>query len=286
VPQTDRLADWVALIGELWPERDAAGWDAPGLQVGDPADPVGAVLVCLDVTPATLDEAAARGADLVLAHHPLLFRPLARLTPATASGLLALRAARAGIAVLAAHTNLDAAVPGTTDPIAAVLGLTDLTPLAPLDEPGEDPRPKGIGLVGTLPAPLPLRAAADALAAGLPAPALRVAGDLDAAVRRVAACGGAGDSLIAAAAAAGADLYVTGDLRHHAVLDARTLGMALIDAGHWATEAAALPAARARLEAAARERGLHARLLASEIVTDPWAAYAPGAGSRGRLGRT
>lgn len=370
----DRLADWIALVDARYPESDAAGWDATGLQVGDPGDPVSAVLVCLDVTDATLDEAAAAGADLVIAHHPLLFRPLVRLTPATASGHLALRAARSGIAVLAAHTNLDVALPGTSDPVAEVLGLRSVRPLQPqpvaeqvklvtfvpqaataallaalaaagagvigaydscsfrvagtgtfrpgpladpavgerqvLSEVAEDrvemvvdraglaaavaalvaahpyeevawdaypllaaparERAKGTGLVGDLEQPRALGAVAADLHAGLPAPTLRLAGDAQAPVRRVAVCGGAGESLIGAALAAGADVFVTGDLRHHVALDARTLGLALIDAGHHATEAAALPAFRAALRAAAQERGLGARLLASSISTDPW----------------
>jgi dinuclear metal center YbgI/SA1388 family protein len=256
----DRLGEWVALVDECYPEADAEDWDATGLQVGDPDDAVTAVLVCLDVTAATLDEASRRGADLLLAHHPLLFRPLARLTPATAAGLLALRAARAGIAVLAAHTNFDVAVPGTSSPVAALLGLEAARPLTE----------SGLGLVGDLPAPRALDAVATDLARRLPAPTLRVAGDLDAPVGRVAVCGGAGDSLIAAALAAQVDVFVTGDLRHHVALDARALGLALIDAGHHATEAAALPALSQALSAAAARRGLSARLLASSINTDPW----------------
>jgi dinuclear metal center YbgI/SA1388 family protein len=274
----DALADWVALVDAYYPERDAAAWDATGLQVGDPADPVAAVLVCLDVTEDTLAEAERRGADLVLSHHPLLFRPLPRLTPSTASGRLALRAARARIAVLAAHTNFDVAVPGTSHPVAAVLGLSEVAPLVPQPE---DPA-AGLGLVGNLSPPRPLGEIAAALAAGLPSPHLRVAGDLDRAVRRVAACGGAGGSLVDAAHASGADVFVTGDLRHHVALDALALGLALVDAGHYATEAPALPALLDALAAGARGRGLTARLLASEIRTDPWkvppgAAELPGA---------
>lgn len=395
----DRIADWVALVDASYPERDAEGWDQVGLQVGDPADPVTGVLVCLDVTDATLDEARDRGAELLLAHHPLLFRPLGRLTPATASGRLALRAARDGTGVLAAHTNLDVAVPGTTDPIAAALGLVDVRPLVPrppdadpgvklvtfvpvgdtarvlaamsaagagrvgdYDEvsfrttgtgsfrpgPGAHPtigargvgtdvvedrlevlvptpflggvvaalrdahpyeevawdafprlpdpvaavaavaagRGRGLGLVGRLPAPLPLSAVADALAGGLPSPHLRVAGDLDRVVRTVAACGGAGDSLIDEAVASGADVYVTGDLRHHVALDAGAQGLALVDAGHWATEAPALAAFRTALGAAAGVRGLRARLLASDVRTEPWADYRPPAGVGDGAGTT
>jgi dinuclear metal center YbgI/SA1388 family protein len=221
------------------------------------------------VTGAVLDEAHRRHADLVLAHHPLLFRPLPRLTPATAAGKLALRAARAGCAVLAVHTNFDAAVPGTTEPIVDLLELRDVRPLEPL----ADDVTLGLGRIGELPAALSLHEVAGRLARGLPAPHLRVAGPLNQAVRRVAACGGAGDSLVAAAHAAGADVYVTGDLRHHVVLDALQMGMTLVDAGHYATEAAALPALYDRLVATAAARGLTAGLLASETTTEPWSDF-------------
>jgi dinuclear metal center YbgI/SA1388 family protein len=376
-PARDRLADWVALVDRSYPERDAEGWDAVGLHVGHPDDAVTRVLVALDVTHATLDEAAEVGADLLLVHHPLLFRPLARLTPATASGALALRAARLGVAVLAAHTNLDAALPGTTDPIVEALELKDVSPLVPgpgaarvklavftpqeatdavltamasagagvigeyeecsfrvagtgtfrpsaaanpsagerevrnavaehrleVELPlallgrvraamvaahpyeevahdvypllGDAPTGKGIGRVGRLPERLPLRAVADRLATGLPSPHLRLAGDPDRVVERVAACGGAGDSLIEAALRADAEVYVTGDLRHHVTLDALTMGLALIDAGHHATEAPALRAALERLEQQARVDGLRAALLPSAVSTEPWSAYRP-----------
>ncbi|MBW3601310.1 MAG: Nif3-like dinuclear metal center hexameric protein [Actinobacteria bacterium] len=373
----DRLADWVDLVHARWPPTDAAAWDSTGLQVGDPDDPVHAVLVCLDVTADTLDEAGEAGADLVLAHHPLLFRPLRRLTPETAAGRLALRAVRSGVAILAAHTNYDVAAPGTTEPVTDLLGLGRVRPLQPLglgdsgsvklvtfvprdhtgavvdalaaagagtigeyercafsvrgtgtfrpsagaspavgerervnavdedrlemvvprgevaaavtaladahpyEEVAYDVYPlaeagaadRGLGRIGSLPEPLALGEVAARLADGLPAPGLRVAGDLERRVRRVAACGGAGDALVDDALRAGADLFVTGDLRHHVTLDALTMGMAMIDAGHWATEAAALPAMRQRLAADAAGRGLRARLLASAVRTDPWAAW-------------
>ena len=374
---TDRLADWVALVDSLYPQSDAASWDATGLQVGAADDPINNVLVALDVTEATIAEAHAVGADLLLTHHPLLFRPLASLTEDTAAGRLALRAARARVAVLAAHTNFDASPDGTTDPIVRALGLRDVTPLAPLDaksgqvklvtfvpqastsavldavaaagagvigeyedcsfvvagtgtfrpsaaanpvvgqreqrnEVGEDrlevvvprrrlgvvvhalqqahpyeevafdiypveapPTGKGTGRVGQLAPPRTLREVAQTLAADLPSPHLRVAGDLDRMIGRVAACGGAGDSLIDTAISAGADVYVTGDLRHHVTLDAMTSGLALIDAGHYATEAASLPRLLRALGDSASRRGLSARLLASAVVTEPWADFRP-----------
>lgn len=265
----DRVAEWIELVDACYAPQHAASWDAVGLHVGDPADPVTSVLVSLDVTGDVVDEARRRGADLIIAHHPLLFRPLARLTPDTAPGAVALRAARSQVAVVAVHTNFDVAVPGTTEPITSALGLADVRPLEPLDD---DPR-LGLGRIGTLPTATPVRTLADRLAAALPAPHLRVAGPLDRLVQRVAACGGAGDSLLDTARHAGAEVYVTGDLRHHVVLDALTLGMSVIDAGHHATESAALPALIEQLTAYAAARGLSAGLLASTTATHPWSDY-------------
>lgn len=127
----DDVSAWQRLVDGLYPESSAASWDTVGLQVGDPAWPVERVLLALDVTGAVIEEAAAAPNTLVLAHHPLLFRPLARLTPDTASGRTALAAAAARVAVLAAHTNLDVATDGsgTSQPVADVLGLVDRRPL-------------------------------------------------------------------------------------------------------------------------------------------------------------
>lgn len=370
---TDRVADWMGLVHDLYPPAHAESWDSVGLQVGDPAWPVDRVVVALDVTSDVIAEAATAPGTLVLAHHPLLFRPLGRLTPDTASGRIALAAASQRVAVAAAHTNLDVADDGagTSDPVVRVLGLTDVRPLvgevrdgrrcklvtfvpeadvpAVLDAlaaagagtigdydrcafsvvgtgtfrpgPGTTPHvgevgvandvvehrvemelPRscagavitalldahpyeevaydlvplldggthGLGRVGRLEQPTALRALAARIRDELPAPHLRWAGEPDRVVHTVSVCGGAGDSLIGAALGAGADVFVTGDLRHHVTLDALELGMGMVDAGHHATEQAAMPTWITRLRAAATERGLTAPVLASGVATSPW----------------
>jgi dinuclear metal center YbgI/SA1388 family protein len=370
----DTVASWLEVLHERYPPAQAASWDNPGLQVGDPDWPVERVLVTLDVTPAVLEEAAATAGTFVVAHHPVLFRPLPRLTPDSAPGRLALTAATRRIAVAAAHTNLDVTDDGadTNHPVAQVLGLQDVAPLTVelregarlklvtfvppeavnevLDavsaagagrigeyercsfrvagtgtfrpRPGSDPysgsgigqdaeedelrlevvlprrragavvtalrsahpydevafdllplvdgAPLGFGRVGTLPQALTLAEVAARIRDGLPAPHLRYAGEPDRPVRRVAIVGGAGDSLLEAARASGSDVYVTGDLRHHVTLDALTVGLALIDAGHHATEVAAMPAFLDRLTRAARAHGLQAPVVASAVPTVPW----------------
>lgn len=369
----DQVSDWVSLVHDLYPPARAADWDSVGLQVGDPADPVERVLVALDVTSAVVEEASGGPATLIAAHHPLLFRPLDALTPATASGRIALAAAKAHVAVLAAHTNLDVADDGagTSDPVMRALGIADAAPLTsgtreaddaklvtfvptanvdtvldalagagagvigdyqrcsfrvvgtgtfrpsdgadpytgtvgqdneetearleivvsrgrlggavrallaahPYEEVAYDVYPLvaggevGLGRVGELDRATPLSEVAERVREHLPAPHLRYAGDPDREIRRVAAVGGSGDSLIPSALGAGADVLITGDLKHHVTLDALEMGLALIDAGHHATEVAALPVWIERLRGEAARRGSEAEVVASTVPTVPW----------------
>ena len=117
---------------DAWaPPADKADYDNVGLQVGDPDASVDLVLVALDLTDRVLDEAERIGADLIVTHHPLLFRPLKALTPQTTSGRLALRLAQKGIAYYTSHTNLDAQHGGVSFALAEQLGVGDLSVLAP-----------------------------------------------------------------------------------------------------------------------------------------------------------
>jgi len=121
----------MAVVDRLAPFDLAEPWDHVGLQVGSPGDKVRGVLVALEVDDATLDEAARQKCDLLLVHHPLIFDALERLSDDSEAGRLALRAARDGVAVIVAHTNLDKAHGGIADLIAELLGLEAAAPLAP-----------------------------------------------------------------------------------------------------------------------------------------------------------
>ena len=125
------VRDVIAAVDRLAPFDLAESWDHVGLQVGAPGDEAHRVLVTLEVDDAALDEAARRDCDVLLVHHPLIFDPLARLSDDTEAGRLALRAARDGVAVIAAHTNLDKARGGIADVVARMLGLEATAPLAP-----------------------------------------------------------------------------------------------------------------------------------------------------------
>ena len=178
---------------------------------------------------------------------------------------------RTGIALYSAHTNADHADPGVSDALARLLGLVDLQPLVPESEGS----PIGTGRVGDLAVPLTLGAFAAAVAERLPVTSqgVRVAGDLDRTVRRVAVCGGSGDAFLPDAAHA-ADVYVTSDLRHHRTQDHLVDGgCALVDVAHWAGEWTWLPVAAAALTADIEALGATVDVVVSTICTDPWTTH-------------
>ncbi|WP_425550846.1 Nif3-like dinuclear metal center hexameric protein [Actinoallomurus oryzae] len=258
------LADIVGIFEDRYDPAWAESWDAVGLVCGDPGAQVRRVLFAVDPVAEVADEALGWGADLIVTHHPLLLRPVHGVPATTPKGRLVHRLIRGGTALFTAHTNADVADPGVSDALARAVGLTgDLRPLSPSPD---DPR-RGLGRVGELPEPLTLREFAAGAAEGLPVTAggLRVAGDPDALIRTVAVCGGAGDSLLGAARAAGADVYLTADLRHHPASEFREAGTtALVDAAHWATEWPWLRDAAGLLG----ETNVETRI--SAAVTDAW----------------
>ncbi|GLW20548.1 Nif3-like dinuclear metal center hexameric protein [Microbispora triticiradicis] len=266
------LAEVVARLNALYDPSWAESWDAVGLVCGDPEQPVRKILFAVDPVAVVVDEALAWGADLVVTHHPLYLRGTTSVAATTFKGRIVHRLIRGGAALYAAHTNADVADPGVSDALARAVGLAgELRPLQPA---ADDPR-RGLGRIGDLPAPMPLREFAALAAAGLPRTAapLRVAGDPDRTVRTIAVCGGAGDSLLGTARAAGVDVFLTADLRHHPAgehLEAG--GPALVDASHWATEWPWLADAAERLTSALAAGGITVEARVSGAVTDAWTA--------------
>jgi dinuclear metal center YbgI/SA1388 family protein len=218
-------------------------------------------------------EALAARADLIVAHHPLLLRPVSSVAPTTYKGRIVHQLIRGEVALYVAHTNADVANPGVSDALAARLGLRDLRPLRPGVGDGiPDEHGRGAGRVGTPPRPLTLTELARHAARVLPPTAwgVRAAGDPDRPVRSVAVCGGAGDSYLADATAAGVDAYLTADLRHHPVSEQLAGGgPALLDAAHWATERPWLD----ELAALLRDT-LAVETIVSDLDTDPWTVHA------------
>ena len=254
------VGDVVALVEAAAPPGLAASWDSNGLICGDPADPVRSILLAVDPVAAVVDEAIDSDVDMIITHHGAATDPKGRSSH---------RLIRAGIALLNAHTSLDAAHGGVAEALADRVGLTSASPLEP-DPASPD---QGIGRIGVLPHPVTLRQLASDVAAALPdsAPGLLVGGDLDAVVERIAVSGGAGDSLLQRAREAGADVFLTADLRHHPASEHLEEGRPYLLCGtHWATEWVGLEPLACRLEEGARSHGGSLAVQVSCIVTDPW----------------
>ena len=263
------LRDLVTALEQLYPPESAQSWDRVGLVTGDLDQPVRRIHLAVDPTQAVIEEARAEGADLLVTHHPLLLRGVHSVATTHAKGAAVTALVVADLALYVAHTNADVASPGVSDALATAAGLDGTEPLA-LEE------GRALGRVGDLPTPVTLRRFVELLARALPsAPGgLRVSGDPEAAVRRVAVLGGAGDDQFDAVRASGADVFVTADLRHHPASEAREEARGgtpyLVDAGHWATEWLWLASVRDELLRALGPRGDTVEFHISSVCTDPW----------------
>lgn len=268
-----RVGDVVAALDARYPPGWAEQWDRVGHVLGAVDTEVNHILCVVDCVPETVDEALALGADLIVAHHPLLLKGVSSVAPTTVKGRLVHQLIKADVALYVAHTNADVANPGVSDALAARLGLGELRPLHPPapDSPAAGGG-RGIGRIGVLPRPLTLTELVALAARTLPptAAGVRAAGDPDRLVRTVAVSGGAGDSFLAAATAAGVDAYLCADLRHHPASEHLAAGgPALLDVAHWASERPWLDDVASWL----RER-FAVRAVASDLDTDPWTVHA------------
>jgi dinuclear metal center YbgI/SA1388 family protein len=266
VSEKPAVRDVVSALDRRYPRDWAAQWDRVGPVLGDFDAPVGTILCVVDCVPETVEEALAVGADLIVAHHPLLLKPVSSIAPDTYKGRIVHRLIRSDVALYVAHTNADVANPGVSDALAARLGLTGTRPLVP----GDDDR--GLGRIGTLPEVMSLAEFAGFAAVRLPdtAGGIRAAGDPERPIRTVAVCGGAGDAFLGDATRAGVDAYLCADLRHHPAGEHLAGGgPALLDVAHWASERPWLD------EVAEWLRGqFPADVLVSDLDTDPWTVHA------------
>lgn len=265
------VADVMDALERRFPLDLAEDWDVNGLSVGRPDAAVTRVLFAVDPVLAVVEEAVEAGCDMIVTHHPLLLRGVTTVNAATPKGAVVHRLIESGVALYNAHTNADHAGSGVADALASVLGVTGVLPLVPLAGDAE----QGTGRIGRLDTPMTLAEFAGRAARVLPETmhGVRVAGDLTGEVRTVAVVGGSGDSFLAAARAAGADVYLTADLRHHPASDAREAAMLgdgrpyLVDVAHYASEWTWLDAAA---EYVADATGIDT--IVSTLTTDPWNA--------------
>lgn len=255
-----KVKDISDIIEAFAPKAYQESYDNAGLQVGDPGMEVSAVMLCLDVTEDVLREAKSRECNLIVSHHPLLFKGLKSITGENPTQRIVVEAIKDNIAIYSAHTNLDSVWDGVSHEMARRLSIRDIEVLDPNSQ---DPR-VGLGVVGNI-KPLPkiefLRKVKDTFKVS----ALKYSAlSPGVVVRRVAVCGGSGASLIPRAIKADADIIVTGDVKYH---DFTSFGSDIIiaDIGHFESELCA----REILARVIRESCREMPVYFSETETNP-----------------
>lgn len=226
-------------LDALIPRSLSCEWDNDGLTCcPEPQREIKRILIALDVTSRTVDAAVSGGYDLIVSHHPMIFKGLKNISPENYISEKAIRLIRHGISVFSFHTRLDALSGGVNDTLASLIGLKDVSPFGN----------EAMGRIGTLPTPVSVCELAERLKTLLGADGVLVS-DCGKAASRVAVLGGSGEDCISAAIAAGADTYISGRLGYHQMTDAPDMGISLIEAGHFYTEAPVCAVLKEMLEA-------------------------------------
>lgn len=225
------LREIINIINKYADEKKAMDWDNSGLQIGDPGSEITRALVCLDVTDAVIDEAVRIGAELVISHHPLLFRPLRHITD-DPMGRLVKKIMAADINVYSSHTCFDMCGYGMNAYCAFRMGVeTD----SYLEETGPD---EGIGICGDLREATTFAGFCSKVKTVFDTDILKVSAfcDDDTPIRRVAFCSGAGSDYIKRAKELGAQVYLTSDVSNSRFLEARDTDMPLVTLTHYESE--------------------------------------------------
>ncbi len=249
-----KLKDVIDVLEEIAPSHTAEEWDNPGLQVGYLSQAIRKIFVSVDPSLKAIRKASKRDSQMLLTHHPLIFKPISQIDQGNYPGNVIFEALKKGISVVAAHTNLDVIRGGINDMLADLFGLQhaelfEKKAYLEIDD-------VGLGRIGYLPKPTRLSAMAETVKTILGIERIRVLGHKNMVVKRLAVIGGSGGGMISLASKNRADLLITGDVSHHEAREAEYLGLALIDGGHFHTEKAALRLFAGRLKDSLIERGL------------------------------
>lgn len=230
-----KCRELIEILEELAPVSLACDWDNPGLLAGRSDKEVRCVYLALDATDDVIDHAVECGADMIITHHPLIFKPLKKVNDEDFISRRILKMIRNDISYYAMHTNFDAAPGCMADLAGERLGIKDTKVLELMGKTKEE-KDYGIGIFGCFNRAMTLREAAEAVKKAYGIPFVTVFGNMEKNVKTAAICPGAGGSTLGEALKCGADVYITGDISHHEGIDAVANDMAVIDAGHYGIE--------------------------------------------------
>lgn len=238
-----KCSEIINYMEQLAPSRLSQDWDNTGLLLGDPQQHIKKVLVALDATPAVIDEAIEKGVQLIITHHPLIFKPISSIKNDNPLGDCMIKLIRNNISLYSAHTNLDMTVGGVNDTLAASLQLEDIHVLQSLwseklklysiENSNEE---YGFAKIGKLNESKSLASFVEAIKKSLGINVVKVVGNVDKIINSVVVTSGAYSSIAKVAKDKGADVIVTGDLKYHDAREIEDYGLCAVDAGHFATE--------------------------------------------------
>ena len=271
------VKDLLTVLDRLAGFALAEKWDNVGLMVGNPEQRIQGILVALDPTGEVLVEAKECGADCIITHHPLIFNPLKTIYTNQPLGRFLQKALQSNTAVIGCHTNLDQAAGGVNDILAAGLGLVEIRPLVPVDSGREalhNPD-TGFGRIGRFVEPMSREAFVARLCDYFNLPALRAAGKIPDPVNTAAVCGGSGSELAEAALAGGAQVFITGEVKHNTARWAEASDFCIIDAGHFPTENPVVAALVSTLDEIFSKEEIAVPVRASSRQQNPFAYHQP-----------
>jgi len=221
----------IQYLEKKYPLNLGYDWDNNGIQIGDETKQVKKVMIALEITKSVVDEAIMKKVDMIISHHPLIFKPVSSIHYNTIQGKKIIDLIKNDILVYSMHTNYDIADGGLNDNFATILNLQDVEKFSMIDN------ENGLGRVGQLKAPLSVEKLAQNVTNGPLSSVVsevKIVGDIKKIVSKVAVIGGNGSKYIHDAHHALADVLITGDVGYHTAVDALELGLALIDIGHFA----------------------------------------------------
>ena len=265
---TVRVKDILDSLNTLAPFNLAEPWDNVGLLVGNPGQEVTAILAGLDPTNCLIDEALALGANTVITHHPVIFKPLQAINTTTPEGRLLEKALANRIAIIGCHTNFDSTHDGVSSLLAEQLGLESHTPLIPTPHGGL--ADSGLGRIGSYRTPLTpgefLQRVLDVLALD----SVQVAGTLPEKITGVAVCGGSGSEFAVQARTLGANVYLSAEIKHSTAIWAIENDFCIIDGTHFSTEKPAIAFLVKRLSEIGNREKWNIRILETTTEHHPF----------------
>ena len=232
-----KVKDIVTKIEERLPKSWSEDWDNIGLLVGDPALDVSKIAVALDATEDSVNDAIKEGCEMLVVHHPAIFRPLNRIIMPSPIAKMLSAAISGNLAIYSSHTNWDSSPEGVNVILADILGLKDVKPLMTSQEGAW-----GMGAIGELPEPMTVKELAKKAKKVWDLASLLIYGDDDTPLSRVALCGGAGGDFLPMTIDKGADVFITADVSYHYLLHAQLASTHLIVVNHGEMERVSLPA--------------------------------------------